>query len=313
MIQNPLPQAFVIVATKGRPVETANLLGYIAAQSYLPLRTLVVGADAADVAGLGSHPLVHGGQAEVLVCGRAGLTLQRNAGLDRLAALVDELKPADWFVAFFDDDFRPASNWLVSCAQRFAQSAEVVGLCGNLLADGIHSSGYDEQTARDYLLGKRAPESHWAHGKQLTELVDGLYGCNMAYRGPIAIAQRFDEKLPLYGWQEDIDFAGRARRYGKLVCEPACRGVHMGVQGARTSGLRFGYSQIANPVYLIRKGSMRTSFGARLAARNLASNLFNSLRLNRRKDYAGRLRGNFQALVDAGLGRLHPERVLSIR
>lgn len=313
MIQKPFAQAFVIVATKGRPVETAHLLDAIATQSRSPLRTLVVGADAGDVAGLADHPLVLSGQAELIVTGRAGLTLQRNAGLDQLANLVQELKPEDWFVVFFDDDFRPAHTWLAACAERFTNSPEVVGLCGNLLADGIHSSGYDEATAQAYLLGKRPPETHWAHGKQLTELVDGLYGCNMAYRGRIALDQRFDESLPLYGWQEDIDFAGRARRYGKLVCDPACRGVHMGVQGARTSGLRFGYSQIANPVYLIRKGSMRASFGARLAARNLASNLFNSLRLNRRKDYSGRLRGNFQALVDAGLGRLHPERVLSIR
>jgi GT2 family glycosyltransferase len=134
----------------------------------------------------------------------------------------------------------------------------------------------------------------------------------MAYRDTVALSQRFDEDLPLYGWQEDIDYAGRARKLGRLVCDPACRGVHMGVQGARTSGVRFGYSQIANPAYLIRKGSMRATFGTRLACRNMASNLFNTLRLNRRKDYSGRLRGNLQALFDAGLGKLHPTRILSL-
>ncbi len=197
MNHRPHVPAFVIVDTKGRPVETAHLLSYIAAQSQLPLRTVVVGADAADVAGLASHPLAHSGQAEILLTGKAGLTLQRNAGLDRVATLIRECGAADSFVVFFDDDFRPASNWLACCAERFARSPDVVGLCGNVLADGIRCTGYDEQTARDYLLGKRAAEAHWPHGAQLTELADGLYGCNMAYRGAIALEQRFDESLPL--------------------------------------------------------------------------------------------------------------------
>ena len=69
---------------------------------------------------------------------------------------------------------------------------------------------------------------------------------------------RFDEGLPLYGWQEDIDFAARvARQGGALARTDAFAGVHCGVKTARSRGLPIGYSQVANPLYLVRKGTMR--------------------------------------------------------
>lgn len=311
-MNHPVMKAFVVVATKGRPRETARLLDFLAEQSQPPERVLVVGSEASDVEGLASHRQVLSGQVIVLVSDRAGTTIQRNIGLEYLTRQTTHNPDEAWFVVFFDDDFRPAPDWLELCAARFIASPEVAGVCGHVLADGIRCTGYDELTAQEYLLGERPPEAHWAHNTGVTELPDGLYGCNMAYRDVVARTQRFDEHLPLYGWQEDIDFAGGVRNFGKLVCDAACRGVHMGIQGGRTSGLRFGYSQIANPVYLVRKGSMRAGFGTRLMCRNLASNLFNALRLNRRKDYAGRLRGNLHALFDAGIGRLDPARILSM-
>jgi len=305
-------KAFVIVATKGRPKETALLLDCLTEQNTRPEHVVVVGSEARDVENLSAHPQVIAGKVTVLVSGRAGTTIQRNLGLEYLTRQTAQEPDEPWFVVFFDDDFRPANDWLEKCAARLIASPEVSGLCGYVLADGVRCAGYDELAAREYLLGKRPPEAHWSHSAGVTDLPDGLYGCNMAYRDIVARTQRFDERLPLYGWQEDIDFAGGALKFGKLVCDAACRGVHMGVQGGRTSGLRFGYSQIANPIYLVRKGSMRAGFGTRLMCRNLASNLFNALRLNRRKDYFGRLRGNARALLDAWRGKLDPARILSM-
>ncbi|AZO77314.1 hypothetical protein B5U98_17255 [Bosea sp. Tri-39] len=46
----------------------------------------------------------------------------------------------------------------------------------------------------------------------------------------------------------------------------ALRGVHRAVKRGRTSGLRVGYSQIANTVYLARKGTMRRLRALRLSA-----------------------------------------------
>src|SRR6202040_3955084 len=86
----------------------------------------------------------------------------------------------------------------------------------------------------------------------------GTYGCNMAFRLKPIVSHNvvFDDNLPLYGWQEDIDFSRRVLPYGRIVRSKSLRGVHLGIKLGRTSGVRFGYSQIANPIYLTRKGTM---------------------------------------------------------
>jgi len=58
------------------------------------------------------------------------------------------------------------------------------------------------------------------------QMVDiyGTYGCNMTFRlKPIrSNAILFDENLPLYGWQEDIDFSLRVGPYGRIVKSERC-------------------------------------------------------------------------------------------
>ena len=71
----------------------------------------------------------------------------------------------------------------------------------------------------------------------------------------LAHGLRFDDNLPLYGWLEDIDFARSIAPYGRVVKSMLLRGVHLGVKRGRTSGVKLGYSQIANPLYMLRKGT----------------------------------------------------------
>jgi GT2 family glycosyltransferase len=122
----------------------------------------------------------------------------------------------------------------------------------------------------------------------------------------------FDEALPLYGWQEDIDFSRQLATLGRIVDVSTLRGVHLGAKGGRTSGVRFGYSQIANPVYLIRKGTMSLSFAAPLVWRNLLANLYGSFRPEPWIDRRGRLKGNCLALCDLVTGRISPQRILEL-
>jgi hypothetical protein len=89
-------------------------------------------------------------------------------------------------------------------------------------------------------------------------------------------------------------------------------GVHLGVKSGRTSGLRFGYSQIANPIYLMRKGTMSLSFGGKSILKNLAANLFRSVRPEAYVDRVGRLKGNLFALGDLVRGKLHPGRITEL-
>jgi len=89
-------------------------------------------------------------------------------------------------------------------------------------------------------------------------------------------------------------------------------GVHLGLKSGRVSGERFGYSQVVNPVYLIRKGTVPPTFALPLMIRNLAANFTKSLWPEPYIDRRGRLRGNLLGLVHVLMGRINPEHVLRL-
>jgi hypothetical protein len=300
---------YVVVATKGRPRETLRLLDHLQRQTLTPVFTVVAGADTSDLAGLEGHPSVSGERGVCVVSPRAGLTTQRNHGLGVLEQR-GLLAPARerFFCAFFDDDFRPADDWLAMAAQRFERGG-VVGLTGHVLADGVKKCGLSEDEAVAFLDGRRAPQPHWASGAHERD-VGSTYGCNMAFVDGVVQSARFDENLPLYGWQEDRDYTGIASTRGRVIYFPLCRGVHLGVRAGRVSGFKFGYSQIANPVYLMRKGTVSFKPGFRLLSRALGANLVYSVAGPKHTDYPGRLKGNLDALWDLMRRRSHPRNIL---
>ena len=303
--------AYVIVATKNRAKESYVLLDYLAAQTLVPTLTVLIGSEPQDIQGLDSHPLVINGRARVMLS-NVGSTVQRNAGLDVVANEVPEgaSHDNDWFVTFFDDDFRPAPNWLENAHQTFRQNPEIAGLTGYLYADGIKSQfGISETDVVSYLDGSKAQQPNWSNSGK-SQILDGLYGCNMALRGIATLTTRFDERLPMYAWQEDADFSSRARQYGEMLLAPDCKGVHMGASSGRTSGLRFGYSQIANPIFLVRKGTMSRERALKLMGRNLLSNIAKTVLFDRIKDFPGRLRGNLRAISHLLRGKLDPQHIM---
>jgi hypothetical protein len=175
-----------------------------------------------------------------------------------------------------------------------------------VLADGINTPGIPYTRAETIVAahdrrGARAPA-------QLRDVPD-LYGCNMAYRLSALDGLRFDERLKLYGWQEDVDFAVQVSRRGRTVKTDAFTGVHLGTKSGRTSGVRLGYSQVHNPMYLWRKGTMPTAKAWRLMLRNMATNHVRSLWPEPWVDRIGRVRGNWLGLADVLRGRLTPERI----
>ena len=137
----------------------------------------------------------------------------------------------------------------------------------------------------------------------------------MALRVAPALAQgvRFDVNLPLYGWLEDIDFSRRMAAHGRIVNCSSLRGVHLAIKHGRTSGLRVGYSQVANPLYLLRKGSLSATYSLRHVSRNVAKNLLRVAHPEPWVDRRGRLRGNLIAFGDLLRGRLDPRRIQHLR
>jgi hypothetical protein len=92
----------------------------------------------------------------------------------------------------------------------------------------------------------------------------------------------------------------------------AAVGVHLGVKSGRLPGTRLGYSQIANPLYLLRKGTYSPTKCFAQIGRNLAANLAHSLVPEPFVDRRGRLKGNCKALKDLFSGTLRPEEVLKL-
>ncbi len=306
-------RAFVIVVTKGRPDEVAVLVDYLERQTYPIDRIALVGTCEADLGTALHHPLIHSGRLIAAIADRPGLCRQRNYGLGLLQDSGD-LAPdgPGAFVAFFDDDYRPADDWLALAAAAFGSMADIVGLTGRVLADGISGPGLTEAEAEAFLTGARPPQRH-GYGGQVVREVDSAYGCNMAFRSTVFAELRFDETLPLYGWQEDRDFTGQARAHGRVIHAPDCRGVHLGAKGGRSAGKRLGYSQIANPAYLVRKGTVHWRAAANMAVRNLIANHLRSLRPEPWVDRRGRAYGNWLAIADLLRGRASPTRVLDLR
>ncbi|MBY3467219.1 glycosyltransferase [Rhizobium laguerreae] len=279
------------IASAGRPSILKETVDYLTALPDQAERLIVCVPVIDDAAGLADRLGV-----EVIV-GSRGLTSQRNR-IIQAAADTDIL-------IFLDDDFIPAATFLSRMAAVFAANPDVTIATGEVLADGILDGGLSMPKALQVL------ETAGEGAEQVTEVYNA-YGCNMAVRlSPVLQhALAFDEQLPLYGWLEDVDFSRSIARYGRSVRVEGARGVHLGVRSGRQPGRRLGYSQVANPVYLIRKGTMSKGRAVAQIGRNILANTRGLLFNDRLIDRWGRLNGNLLALSDLLVGRLSPSRIL---
>ena len=232
--------------------------------------------------------------------GTPGASAQRNALLRDM--------PAVDIILFLDDDFFLAPDYLAELSRLFLDHPTVVVATGALIADGANGPGFSADEARR-LIADAKPEAT----DRVTDLFCG-YGCNMAVRWSAlaAHALRFDENLPLYSWAEDVEYSRQAARFGRVVKSNRLRGVHLATKRGRTSGLRFGYSQVANQVYLRRKGVISTRLALIYAGRNVLANLRGFIRSEAYIDRRGRLLGNIYGLVDLLRGRSSPMRILDL-
>lgn len=289
----------VAIATSGRRDVLSRNIAALAEQTRLPNRLVIcpVRKEDVDEACLQQFP-----KPSLVVRGPVGLPAQRNK-------ILSAITQAD-IVVFFDDDFFADRRYIEYLEKVFIGHPDVAAVTGCLIADGARGPGL---TVEEGLRLIDSEANSVGAANELTEQY-GTYGCNMAFRLKPVIDHgiQFDENLPLYGWQEDIDFSLRVRPYGRIVNAAALRGVHLGIKAGRTSGLRFGYSQIANPVYLIRKGSMSWRHAGKLMWRNVAANLVRSAFPEPWVDRKGRLRGNILALIDIIRRRSSPARILQL-
>lgn len=281
------------IASTGRPGIVTRTVMRLQEQSLRPDRIVICIASNTDIdrealRGL-SIPI------EILVSER-GLTRQRNA-------ILNSLDPDDILI-FIDDDFLLAPNYCQEVLNLFNANPDIVMATGKVLADGIIGPGLTFEQADLYLRAIPCSEK-----PELRPVYNG-YGCNMAIRASTIIENNlgFDVRLPSYGWLEDVDFSRQLSAHGRIVLSTALKGVHLGIKVHRSPGVKLGYSQVANPIYLASKGTMALHRAGILMLRNMLMNFARAFRPEPWVDRRGRLRGNLLAFGDLVTGRLCPER-----
>lgn len=234
-----------------------------------------------------------------VVYGGRGSCIQRNT-------IIAHSENSD-LIGFFDDDYYPARDYLRHTERVFHQEPHLAVLTNHPMLDGVRGEGVSHEQARYW------SEAWYQESLDRYELEPtyGGYGCNMVVRAATVRQHgvRFDERLPGYGWLEDIDFSRQLARHGHVAVCKYLEGVHLGTKRGRQSGLRLGYSQVINPLYMVRKGTMSADYALKHVFRNLGANSLRSLRPEPWVDRRGRLLGNLLAFGHALLGQFDPGHV----
>lgn len=288
---------YIGIATKGRPEILGQTLEMIEAQVRLPEKVILCPAGESDL----PDQLLQTDKFPIeIVSGPVGSSAQRNT-------IISASQDAD-VLLFLDDDFFIASYFLSNLENLFAAQPDIVIATGEVAADGIGGPGFSPDQAklivRDIVQTEKSKVSETYSG----------YGCNMAVRMAAVTKHkiRFDEKLPLYAWQEDVDFSRQLSGHGRIVKDTSLNGVHLGHRSGRSPGLRLGYSQVANPIFLFGKGTVSFAFAARLVTRNGLKNMMRFPFPEPYVDRRGRLKGNLLALLHLIQGKLDPETILKL-
>lgn len=284
----------VILCTYGRPAVLDDTVVSVLRQTVLPEEILIASPSLEHVE---ERTLAR--ERVRFIPSRRGLTIQRNTALEHLG-------DTD-IVAFLDDDIELCPSYLESMQSLFAQNPGVIVASGKMLADGGRGAAISREEAK--LLCDAAEEKNGAVQPPVTQPLDYGYGCNMLVRASAARLHRFDEKLSLYAWLEDSDFSYHCTRAGMPpVTNLSAQCVHLGWRGARISGLKMGYSQIINPIYLWRKGRvfplrhLLVQYWTRCFVANCIGVLFGKPE----EDRVNRLKGNAIAFWHLLTGRCDP-------
>lgn len=290
----------VIIATKGRPQEVSRLVERLSLQTVVSDYIVVSACGPADIEGSEEFPA----NAKVIF-GPPGLTAQRNRALALVHGKYD-------IVVFFDDDFVPSRFWIERVQLLFGTQVDLGTVTGRVLVDAVTTGGLAWSEGQSIVdradSSEKMPTPH-----NYSTQTDPPYGCNMAFRLKAIEGLIFDERLALNGWLEDLDFGVRARTRGRMISTDLIWGVHLGVKGARSSGLRFGYSQVVNPWYLMKKGMISHFVACRLITRGLAGNTIKMLASQKSHvDRRGRFKGNMIGIKDIIMGKYLPEKVAEL-
>ncbi len=288
---NDIHHLVVIPSTRRPDVVGATVQQLLAQTTPADLIVVCVAHEADVPAGLADLHHVD------VVLSERGSAVQRNTALAHVHSEAN-------LVTYLDDDIVLAADYFERMRTFMAREPDVILMTGLVTADGIKDGEIPRDVAENLL--------QTVSGSEFVRDVRSAYGCNMTARGWVARQEPFDERMRLYGWQEDTDFSVRCGRHGRVVHYHGCVAVHMATGSGRVGGREFGFAQIVNPFYMWRKG---TKTGRELAHDwriYLGANVL-KFRDRSRPDREGRLVGNLLGLREVVLHGGRPEAVASLR
>jgi GT2 family glycosyltransferase len=286
----------VVIASLGRARILHDTIWSLDRQSKQPDQIIISVATRDDV--LDETVALHDRLS--IAYGPKGLPAQRNRG-------VGLLRPDIEIVLFMDDDAELRDDYLETMDCAFTAMPDLVLMSGRELADGS-----DRDNARLLLRADTGAYNPPEWQMSSSDIYQDVWGTNMGVRRRVLDRVTFDERLPLYAWMEDFDFALQCAAYGRIARVENCRIVHLNTRVGRISPVRLGFAQTINPVYIWRKGYPQ--YPARkmleLVGRIVLANI-----LKLPSDPAGRLRrlkGSLIALAMIARGDFRPERMAEL-
>jgi glycosyltransferase involved in cell wall biosynthesis len=236
-----------------------------------------------------------------------GLPVQRNVGLDQVREECD-------LIAFFDDDIELSKSYLQEITKLFSANESILIASGRLLEDGGRGAIISRQQAHN-LCAEYDSVTTDADAVPRYSSSNSAYGCNMVVRYVAAKKVRFDEGLPLYAWLEDRDYSHRITKslHPPVEFEDAVA-VHLGARSGRIGGVRMGFSEIVNPIYLWRKNRTFTLryILVQYWTRCIAGNILGILSHDVEYDRVGLLKGNLIGLQHVLCGSCNPAHITEL-
>ncbi len=285
----------VVICSAGRPVILHDTVLALLKQTVQPASTILsLCEESSALRETARLPRVR------RILSPQGLPIQRNSAIPLVRTR---------YTLFLDDDVELAPDYIEQMERLFAADPAIVAASGGVAADGAPDrTGIERQAAVKAIREYR--------GSRDCVPFKDVYGCNMFVRSDVLRLEKFDERLPLYAWLEDLDFSLRCKRHGKIVRNRAALVAHLGAQSGKTSDVRYGYAKVANPWYLWRKSVLNSlsEVIVRYWAKTTLANLLRAFSPNevQRANYRRRLSGNLMAYRDLILGRIDPLNILKL-
>lgn len=198
----------------------------------------------------------------------AGISLQRNAGLDAARGEV---------VVLVDDDCTCEPD-MFAALMRAYEDPTVVGATGRIEGPRQGRVGSDAHSRLRWLIlgrGRQGSMSSFGFRHPIVDVaeprdVEFMPGPLMSARRDLAVRVRFDERLTAYSLGEDDDFSYRLSRHGRIRYLPSAVVRHHELGVKEMDRRQLDRLRVVNRAYLFRKNfpqtvRARAAFGALLA------------------------------------------------